>query len=138
MSLSTITNNNIVATLVKRFLQFSPTPMIPSNFYDEVLDLDGMYIIFSHILTFLFYFLDETDETRRLEQLLHYVDQFPKENFLYFLICLFFFFFFQALLVVFLNHIKVMLQYTAKTSMGISNFATIFAPCIFRKEGDEG
>lgn len=101
------TDNNVVATLVKRFLQFMPVPLIPSDFYQSVLDLDA-----------------EKEEKEKVYNLINLISQFPREHI--------------NLLVVFLKHIKVMMKHTATTNMGIKNLCTIFSPCVFRKEEEEG
>lgn len=96
-------DSNVIATLVKRFLQFLPTSLIPSDFYSSVLDLE-----------------EESDKSVKLSSLITLIGQFPREH--------------LNLLLVFLKHLQVMLKYSAVTNMGIKNIATVFSPCIFRKE----
>lgn len=96
-------DNNVVATLVKRFLQFLPASLIPSEFYSSILDCH-----------------EEQRENVKLSNLVMLIGQFPREH--------------LNLFLVFLKHIQAMLKHSASTNMGVKNFATIFSPCIFRKE----
>ena len=106
--LSSISDPNIISSLLKRYLRLLNPPLLTHDLYSAFLDSAK----------------DVNDESLRLSRLCACVMKLPPLN--------------HDILAELLKMLQIVLQCQDKNFMGIENLSTVFAPCLIHKQSISG